>query len=78
LIFIKANCGNKPSCIIHLVASGIPLVEAVGNNTKTCILNNTSNYEEAIKNKLEIVLEKNCGYTAKEMILTILEARKSL
>lgn len=75
MIFIKANYGNIPSCITCLEASGIPLVEAIGivNNAKTCILNNTSSYGEAINKTLDIVLNKNNGYTIMETISSILE-----
>jgi len=81
LIFIKANYGNIPSNITRLEASGIPLAEAFGivNNAKTYILNNTNtiNQGKAIKKKLEIVLEKNCGYTTMETIANILEGKET-
>lgn len=79
LIFIKSNYGNIPSCITRLEASDIPLVEAIGivNNAKTCILNNTSSYGDAIKKKLEVVLNKNNGYTVMETISSILEGNET-
>lgn len=77
LIFIKANYGNIPRCITRLEASRMPLTEAIGivNDAKSCILNNTSNKEKAMKDKLEMVLEKNSGYTVMEIIANILKGK---
>lgn len=50
----------------RLEASGKTLTEAIVNDAKSCVLNNTSNKGKAIKEKLEMVLKKNSGYTAME------------
>jgi len=69
LVFIKANCGNIPSCLTRIETSGISLAEAIGivNNAKACILNNTGNQGKAIKKKLEMILQKNYGYIIMEL-----------